>query len=443
VRIRVPYQSIIDDLFRSVKLCEEDQQGKLSYLSSEDMVTKESCRKRPADENGRWMSGMQKPLKVAKSVHTALVLQLPEGSEAYERVEKMRRKHDPAMDEWEPHIKLACPFLPASAFQLCKVQREFLEAGIVAFDVCLDELSAVDCKCCSQSVFFLDADKDSAKRLKTLHEHLLRAFPVHPSGPWVVKEEAHDEGCRISRRRKRCRSVSPATESDVIQDSASKGMGSADGTSSQEVTFLPRLLVARCQHYQGVKGKGKRSLSDVSMPCGGAIDANAVPLGGANTKSDKGCSEVDANAVPLGGANTKSDDGGSGINASTAPSCGEDIDSDEGVSEMHATPTGVASGGATPTASEMEDSGYGLCDISPEDWAARKREQEKMMAEFEEMERARQKNLEEFKHARRQELLGAGPIRFRVEKVSLCERPGLAQPFEEVASIRLSRAIPT
>jgi len=31
-------------------------------------------------------------LKVAKSVHTALVLQLPEGSEAYERVEKMRKK---------------------------------------------------------------------------------------------------------------------------------------------------------------------------------------------------------------------------------------------------------------------------------------------------------------------------------------------------------------
>jgi len=72
------------------------------------------------------------------------------------------------MDEWEPHIKLACPFLPASAFQLRKVQRQFLEAGIAAFDVCLDELSAVDCKCCSQSAFFSRGRQGQRQEIKDI-----------------------------------------------------------------------------------------------------------------------------------------------------------------------------------------------------------------------------------------------------------------------------------
>jgi len=47
---------------------------------------------------------------------------------------------------------------------------------------------------------------------------------------------------------------------------------------------------------------------------------------------------------------------------------------------------------------------------------------------------------EEFRHDRHEELLGAGPVRFRIDKVSLVECRGNGQPFKEVASIVLAPA---
>lgn len=51
-------------------------------------------------------------------------------------------------------------------------------------------------------------------------------------------------------------------------------------------------------------------------------------------------------------------------------------------------------------------------------------------------------DLQEFKQARYKELLGDGPIRFRVTEVSLCECRGRGQPFEEVASLLLAPSAP-
>merc|ERR1719265_970479 len=66
--------------------------------------------------------------------------------------------------------------------------------------------------------------------------------------------------------------------------------------------------------------------------------------------------------------------------------------------------------------------------------AARERAAQKFNEKLKKKETKRQAALQqerqEFKSARHKELLGEGPIRFRVEKVSLCERSGSDECFK-------------
>merc|ERR1719329_1877610 len=143
VRIRIDPGKVVEELIGPAKLCAADQDGRLHYLNEAMGVEDVHARKLVAAQL-RWEPHLQKKLGASDSTMAALVIQVPEHSEAYERVQKVRRIHDPSAASWMPHIKLAFPFLPSQHFQLAAIQRKISSGKCTAFDVCLNELHVLE-----------------------------------------------------------------------------------------------------------------------------------------------------------------------------------------------------------------------------------------------------------------------------------------------------------
>mmetsp|Transcript_82169 Transcript_82169/g.190806 ORF Transcript_82169/g.190806 Transcript_82169/m.190806 type:complete len:427 (+) Transcript_82169:39-1319(+) len=176
-----------------------------------------------------WKPNIPKPLKGPLSVQAALLISLPETCPAYDTVQQVRKKHDPAFERWMPHINLFYPFLPASQFQLPAIRRKLQSEGAAPFELRLRDIGELEHP--GSVTFYLKPDEESEKHLQRLHEQLVAALPELP------KDKAKGKGKGKGKGRGRGRAP-PSREGEEDHDPEA---------------FLPHMTV-------GKQGKGADSI---------------------------------------------------------------------------------------------------------------------------------------------------------------------------------------
>jgi poly(A) polymerase len=81
------------------------------------------------------------PLEDEPKAHTAAVVLIPP-DEAWEPIQAIRRKHDPQIDRWMPHITLLYPFVPEACFGEAAERLRPAATTIKPFQVTLPQFDA-------------------------------------------------------------------------------------------------------------------------------------------------------------------------------------------------------------------------------------------------------------------------------------------------------------
>lgn len=107
-----------------------------------------------------------------KTFHSALVLIPPQ--EAWEPIQRIRRKYDRHLTRWMPHVTLIYPFRPQKGFDEAERQVRAACAGIAPFSLTLSEFRSFQHGLESHTMWL---HPDPPGPVARLHESLQAAFP--------------------------------------------------------------------------------------------------------------------------------------------------------------------------------------------------------------------------------------------------------------------------
>jgi len=185
VYLKTPATEVVASLLATDELCKIDGEGRLQYDWERQTP--------PAALKHQTPWKMEKGIRSGDvTVKAALLIDLPQSNPAYQRVQQVRKDHDPAFERWMPHINIIYPFLDLDVLSASGLQRRLQASGQAAFDI---ELTSIGRFAFNDTCnFHFRPSKDSETKLQNLYNQLINVLPPSPTGNWLGAPSMKDDG---------------------------------------------------------------------------------------------------------------------------------------------------------------------------------------------------------------------------------------------------------